>query len=143
MAKIGRDERERLAHAIHAHDYLRDVLAAIEHLHHVVFHNDDTADWSRVRPSAEQILTAEILTRHHGDFARVFHRLRAMEADGKPWRAAVRDLAATIHSYFTTPLGLLIRKDLFGDEAVYLSARAAEFLTRQRIPELAWSAGTS
>jgi hypothetical protein len=128
MARLAADTLESLRRALQERDYLRDLLGEIEQLHRVVFHGEETVDWGRVRRSAEQILIAEIVHRHHGNPDGVLRQLQDMERGGKPWRAALRDLAATTHSYYTTPLGLVMRKDLFGPEAVFISFMADEWI---------------
>ena len=44
---------------------------------------------------------------------------------------AIQELAAGIHSYYTTPLGIVLRKDLFGDDVVFITPDAHEWI-RQR-----------
>ena len=47
-----------------------------------------------------------------------------MQDAGQNWEAALRELAAAIHSYFTTPLGMVMRQDLFGSDAVFITPDA-------------------
>lgn len=131
MPTITEEQYKSILAAIETHDFLRRVVESLEHYHRLVFHADEGINWSLVRCSAEQILVAEILSRHGGNIDGIYHALRAMENAGKPWTAAIQDLAGAMHSYFTTPLGIVLRKDLFGDEAVFISPEAYEWI-RQR-----------
>jgi hypothetical protein len=131
LPQVVPEQYEALAAAIHAHDHLRRIVDAVENHHRLVFHANDRVDWSQVRQSAEQILMAEIVTRHKGNVDGVYFALRAAEAGGKPWNVAIQDLGATIHSYFTTPLGVLMRRDLFGEQAAFIAADAYDWI-RQR-----------
>ena len=131
MSTISREQLDTLIAAIHSHDFLRRLVEAIEQSHRLVFHSVEDADWSLVRRSAEQILVAEIHTRHHGDFDGIYHALRAMEAAGKPWSVAISELAGQMHSYFTTPLGIVLRRDLFGDNSVFITPIAYEWIRRR------------
>lgn len=131
MARIDRQMQDALVAAIHSHDFLRRLLEAMEHHHRLVFHANETVDWSLVRRSAEQILIAEIVTRHQGNFDGIYLALRSLEGGGKPWSVAIHELAGTMHSYFTTPLGIVMRGDLFGEDAVFISPEAYDWI-RQR-----------
>lgn len=131
MSTVAREQVEPLIAAIHSHDFLRRLLEALEQHHRVVFHADEGIDWSLVRRSAEQILVAELVTRHQGNIDGVYHALRAMEAGGRPWGVAIQELAAAMHSYFTTPLGIVMRKDMFGDDAVFISPEAYDWIRRR------------
>lgn len=130
MAQISTEQLQNLSNAIETHDFLHRIWREIEKLHRLVFHSNRRADWSRVRASALQILIAEIVLRHAGQIDGVYFTLRNLEAGGRPWALAIRELAASIHSYFTTPLGIVMRRDLFGDGCVFLSPDA-EDLARQ------------
>ncbi|MCG3125762.1 MAG: hypothetical protein CHACPFDD_00589 [Phycisphaerae bacterium] len=124
---ISPEQRERLAAAIHSHEFLHRILREIESALRVVFHSDEQMNWKLARQAAEQILIAEIVCRYRGDFDGIYHAVRRMENEGRPWAAAIRELAAGIHSYFTTPLGIIMRRDLFGDQAVFLSPEALDW----------------
>ncbi len=128
MSRVSAEQVEGLLATFEQRDFLRDLLHEIEHLHRVVFHGLDTVDWGRVRRSAQQILMAELISRHQSNPDGVLGTLQNMERSGKPWAAAIRDLAATIHSYYTTPLGLVMRNDLFGADAVFISCDADEWI---------------
>ncbi len=132
MARLTREQVEALTAAIGAHDHLRRVAGEIEHLHRVVFHANARVDWALVRRSAEQILIAEMVSRHGGHPDGIFYQLRNLEDQGRSWDEAVREVAAAIHSYFTTPLGLILRQDLFGDEAVFITPDAYEWTSYLR-----------
>lgn len=132
MAQIAQDELDRLTNALQTHDHLRRTVAEIERLHRVVFHGNERADWSLVGRSAAQILIAEIVHRHRGDVQGVFFALRSLEDSGKTWDEAVQTLASTIHSYYTTPLGVVMRYELFGADAVFFTPDAYEWTRQQR-----------
>ncbi len=132
MSRVAPEEIERLTRAIYAQDCLRRILNELDELHHVVFHDNPNADWDLARRSAEQILIAEIVSRNQGQPDGVYFALRALEDGGKTWDAAVRDTAAAMHSYYTTPLGILMRQDLFGDQAVFLTPDAETWTERLR-----------
>jgi len=117
---------------VREHDHLRRVCSAIEDMHRVVFYGYREADWTRAGASAEQILIAELVSRHQGNPDGVFFALRALEDGGKTWDEAIRELAAAIHSYFTTPLGIILRQDLFGDAAVFMLPAAKEWAAELR-----------
>ncbi len=124
MARIRREQLGSLTAAIRTHDFLRRAAGEIERLHRVVFHDNQRADWSLAGRSAEQILAAEIVSRHRGQIDGIYFALRKMETTGKSWDEAVRDLAAALHSYYTTPLGIVMRQDLFGQDAVFITPDA-------------------
>lgn len=132
MARISREQVADLTAAIQSHDYLDRIAREIEELHRVVFHANQRADWSLVRRSAEQILITEIVSRHRGQIDGVFFALRAMENGGKSWEAGIRELAASVHSYYTTPLGIVIRQDLFGADVVFITPDAYVWTDRLR-----------
>jgi hypothetical protein len=132
LSRIAPEETERLTQAIHAQDCLRRILGELEGLHRVVFHDNPNADWSLARRSAEQILIAEIVSRFQGYPDGVYFALRALEDGGKTWEAALRDTAAAMHSYYTTPLGIVMRQDLFGDQAVFFTPDAETWTQQLR-----------
>lgn len=132
MSRIQAETFEHLQSAIRSHDYLSRLATEIEHLHEAVFHANPSVDWSRNRPAAEQIVMAEIVLRHRGNPEGIYFALRSAEQAGKSWDAALRDLAAHIHAYYTTPLGLMLRRDLFGERAVFLSPEANELMAQVR-----------
>lgn len=132
LAQIPREQLAGLTAAIQSHDYLDRVVREIEELHRVVFHANERVDWSLVRRSAEQILITEIVGRHRGQIEGVFFALRAMENGGKSWEAAIRELAASMHSYYTTPLGIVMRQDLFGTDVVFITPDAYVWTDRLR-----------
>lgn len=125
MSLIPTAERQRLAKAIHDHAFLHRVLRQIEHLHHVVFHAE-TLEWSYVRAAAEEILIADIVTRHQGGIDGVYYALRHIEDKGKDWAGAVHEYASYIHNYYTTPLGVVMRRDLFGKAAHFVTPAAGD-----------------
>lgn len=132
MAQLSREQIETVLAAIGTNDYLCRVRDEIEQMLRVVFHANARADWDLTRRSAEQMLVAEIVSRYQGDYQRVFFALRAQEDGGQTWNAAIRELAAGIHSYFTTPLGMVMRQDLFGKEAVFITPDAYDWAAQLR-----------
>jgi hypothetical protein len=129
------DEQLRdLSLAVESHDFLARVRFEIEALQKVVFHDLEGADWNVNRVVAEQILIAEIVLHHTGELDGVYHALRQRERQGQPWALAIRDVAASIQSYFTTPLGLKARQELFGPLAAFLTPEAPEWLTARSRP---------
>ncbi|MDX2200505.1 MAG: hypothetical protein SF069_16240 [Phycisphaerae bacterium] len=126
MARISDSEQTRLYEAIRSHDYLAALVNEIEGLHRLVFHANIDADWSQVRASAEQIVMAELATRYAADIRKLHGAIEDLERRGRERSLALRELASRIHSYYTTPLGVLLRRELFGDQAVFLSAVDAE-----------------
>lgn len=127
---VSPEQRERLSAAIRSHEFLHRVLREIENAQRVVFHRNEQIDWKRARQAAEQILIAEVVCRYRGDFDGIYHALRRMENEGRPWNAAIRELAAGIHSYFSTPLGIIMRRDLFGEDAVFLTPEALDWIRK-------------
>lgn len=130
MARVRSDELLRLSAALGSTDYLRKIVDEIERLHVVVFHDYSSADWTRVRRSAEQVLIAEIATRYQGRVEGVHEALCQLERQGRSWDAAIAALAGAMHSYHTTPLGIVMRKDLFGDDAVFFTADALQWIEK-------------
>jgi hypothetical protein len=122
---------DSLIAAIHSHDFLRRMLESMEQQHRLVFHANENVDWNLVRATAEQILVAEIVSRHKGNIDGIYFALRDLEAGGRTWNSAITELAARVHSYFTTPLGVVMRKNLFGDNAVFLTTDAYEWIRKQ------------
>ena len=143
MSTAAREQVEALTAAIHSHDFLRRLLESLEQHHRLVFHADEGIDWSLVRQSAEQILVAEILTRHRGDIDGIYHALRSVETAGRPWGVAIQQLAAAMHSYFTTPLGIVMRQDMFGDQAVFISPDAHDWIQQRTRARTSRSASKS
>ncbi len=143
MARLPEHEIKRLTAAIQEHDYLRRVVEEIERLHRVVFHGNTRADWRLARPSAEQILIAEIVVRHCGQIDGVYFALRKLEDAGQSWDDAVRGLSVGVHSYFTTPLGIIMRQDMFGSGAVFITPDALDWVQSQRSVAAADDGGES
>lgn len=125
MAQLSPADRDRLTQAVREHEYLRRLVREIEKLHRLVFHRHDL-DVTFIRASAEEILVADIHMRHRGNFDGVYFELRAAEDAGRKWDRALSDYAAKLHAYYTTPLGILIRRDLFGESAHFVSALAQD-----------------
>ncbi|HPF40884.1 MAG TPA: hypothetical protein P5081_07285 [Phycisphaerae bacterium] len=123
MPRITAGESQRLSLAIHSHDFLHRLLRRIEHLHRIVFHAEDL-DWKFVRASAEEILIADIVTRHQGGIDGVYFALRAIEDGGRDWQSALEEYSSYIHNYYTTPLGVIIRRDLFGESSHFVTPNA-------------------
>ncbi len=132
MARLDPQQVRGLTDAIHTHDFLHRILRRIEQLQQIVFHDLPEANWKNARRSAEQILIAEIVTRYHGEIDGVYFALRKREKEGSSWEAAIRDLAASMQSYFTTPLGIIMRRDLFGEDAVFLSPEAVNWMSKEK-----------
>lgn len=128
MARISDEQRDRLRGAVQSHEYLRRIVRELEKLQRLVFHLH-AASPDKLRPSAEEILIADIIMRHRGNFDGVYFALRAAEDAGRTWDQAIGEYAAAAHAYYTTPLGLLIRRDLFGDGANFISPLASQFVS--------------
>ncbi len=125
MSQISIEEQEKLRGSIHEHAFLHRILRCIEHLHRVVFHAEEL-EWSYVRSAAEEILMADILTRHQGGIDGVYHALRQIEDSGKDWAKAIDQYASYIHNYYTTPLGVVMRRDLFGESSHFVTPLAGK-----------------
>ena len=123
MARISDEQRAKLTAAIHDHEFLHRILRKIEQQLRVVFHAHDI-EWNFVRAAAEEILMADIITRQNGNIDGVYFNLRQAEDGGSPWEKAVADYASYAHNYFTTPLGVVIRKDLFGENCHFITTAA-------------------
>lgn len=128
MARLSHDEQLRLRAAVQEHDFLRRIVREIERLMRLVFHKAEI-DPMRIRASAEDVLIADIVMRHRGNFDGVYFALRAAEDGGRSWDRAVSEYAGNVHAYFTTPLGLIIRRDLLGEKATFASG-VADQMTR-------------
>ncbi|MBK8271186.1 MAG: hypothetical protein IPK83_23875 [Planctomycetes bacterium] len=113
MYQINPEKYEKLRNAILDHDYLHRIQRRIEQLNRVVFH-DQISDWKHLRALAEEILIADLVTRHKGEIDGVFFKLREIENSGRDWKSAIDEYASYIHNYYTTPLGALLRKDVLG-----------------------------
>lgn len=125
MALIPREKVAALRQAIADHDFLHRILRKIEHLLRVVFHAHKI-EWQYVRAAAEEILIADIMTRYGGQIDGVYYALRKREESGHTWEQAITDYATYCHNYFTTPLGIVIRLDYFGDDAHFISPAAGK-----------------
>lgn len=134
MAQLAREQIDTLLTTITREDYLRRLRDEIGELHRIVFHRDHHIDWDLVRHSAEQILMSEIVCRYQGRPEGVLAALRAAQSARKSWDAAVHEQATAMHSYFTTPLGMVMRQDLFGADAVFIIADAYDWVAQQREP---------
>ena len=71
-------------------------------------------------------MIADIMTRYSGQIDGVYHALRKREESGHSWDQAITDYATYCHNYFTTPLGVVIRLDLFGDDAHFITTAAGK-----------------
>jgi len=127
MARLSDEQRDRLRGAVQSHEYLRRIVRELEKLQRLVFHHHAAAP-DKLRPSAEEVLIADIVMRHRGNFDGVYFALRAAEDAGRTWDQAIIEYAASTHAYYTTPLGLLIRRDLFGDGAHFISPLAIQLV---------------
>lgn len=132
MARLSPEQIVELTKSIHSHDFIHRMLREIEKLQRVVFHSV-AVDAATARRSAEQILVAEIATRYYGDIDGIYHALRKIEKSGRPWPAALRELSTIIHSFYTTPLGILMRHEMFGDQAAFVSPDAADWAMRNLV----------
>ena len=118
MSQITSSERKRLHQAIQEHDFLHRLQRRIEQLHRVVFHEQTKRlDRQFIRASAEEILVADIVNRHGGSIDGVYYALRKAEDTGRSWDHAINEYATYAHNYYTTPLGVGMRRDLFGDDS--------------------------
>ena len=128
MSRLLDTQRKKLCEAIHSHDFLHRVARQIEQLHRVVFHEQSRLlELQFVRASAEEILIAEIITRHHGAIDGVYYHLRKLEDSGRTWQQAIVEYAAYIHNYYTTPLGVVLRRELFGDDCHFVTPAAGKY----------------
>lgn len=128
MSRITEIEQKRLQSAILEHDFLHRILRQIERLHRVVFHAQTRhLDRQFIRASAEEILIADLVNRHDGNFDSVYFALRKAEDSGRSWEQAISEYAAYAHNYFTTPLGVIMRRDLFGDDCHFVTPAAGKF----------------
>jgi len=129
MSRVSNDHRERLHQAIQSHEFLHRILRQIEHLHRVVFHEQARRlDWQFIRASAEEILMADLVTRHDSNIDGVYFHLRKLEDSGRHWDHAISEYAAYIHNYYTTPLGVVMRRDLFGDDCHFVTPAAGRYV---------------
>lgn len=126
MSQILPETRDKFSKAIAEHDFLHRVLRRIEHLHRVVFHAQ-VLDWRYVRAAAEEILIADIVTRHGSNIDGVYHALRKIEDAGRDWPSAINEYASYIHNYYTTPLGVVLRRDLFGEASHFVTPAAGPY----------------
>lgn len=136
MPRISEEQLNQLRKAIHEHPHLRRIVRHVEHLQKVVFHAE-SLDWQFIRASAEEILIADIVTRHQGSFDGVYFALRRMEDSGKPWTQALLEYSTYIHNYYTTPLGVVLRRDLFGDSSHFVTPSAGPDSALRRLPAVA------
>lgn len=134
MPQIDKNEKNRLKAAVLEHDFLHRILRTIEQLQRVVFHADKL-EHAFVRASAEEILIADIVTRHHGQIDGVYYALRKAEDSGRTWAQAIAEYAAYIHNYYTMPLGVVMRRDLFGDESHFVTPAAGKDSALNRLSE--------
>ena len=123
MPRISDEQHAQLRQAILDHAFLHRILRHIEHLHRVVFHAEDL-DWQFVRASAEEILIADVVTRHQGSIDGVYFALRKNEDNGHSWEYAINEYAAYTHNYYTMPLGVVLRRDLFGEAGHFVTPAA-------------------
>jgi hypothetical protein len=123
MSRITEEQRARLRAAIRDHEFLHRILRHVENLQRVVFHAADL-DWPYVRAAAEEILMADIITRYQGNMDGVYFALRKVEESGKTWQHAIAEYATYIHNYYTMPLGVVLRKDLFGEDSHFVTPPA-------------------
>jgi hypothetical protein len=142
MSRISDEQRLRLRAAILEHEFLHRTLRQIEALQRVVFHAANL-EWGFVRAAAEEILIADIVTRYQGNIDGVYFALRKIEETGKPWQQAISEYAAYIHNYYTMPLGVVLRKDLFGKDSHFITPNAGKesILHSPRPTDPAGSAG--
>ena len=137
------DDIRPLRRAIHEHDFLHRILRRIEHMLRVVFHAHDL-NWQFVRAAAEEILIADILTRHHGNIDGVYFAIRKNEQSGYRWEQAISEYACYAHNYFTTPLGVVMRRNIFGDDCHFVTTAAGRSSEmRDRVEENRRSAGVT
>jgi len=123
LPRLDTAEFERLTRTLHGDATLGRALSEIEALHRVVFHANPRVDWSLLARSAVQILIAEIVYRHQGRPEGLLAALRAAQNSG----SSIAGAAAAIHSYYTTPLGLLMRQELFGADTVFITPDAYDW----------------
>jgi len=133
MSRITDSERKRLHQAIQEHDFLHRLLRRIERLHRVVFHTQTKQlDWQFIRASAEEIVMADIVNRHGGNIDSVYFALRKAEDSGRSWEHAINEYATYAHNYYTTPLRVVMRRDLFGADCHFVTPAAGKLAGVQR-----------
>jgi hypothetical protein len=123
MPPLLEDELHSLREAVQNHDFLHRIVREIERLHRIVFHAQ-RLDWQYVRAAAEEILIADIVTRYGGNIDGVYFALRKTEDGGMDWQRAIANYAAYAHNYYTTPLGVVMRKSLFGEASHFVTPAA-------------------
>ncbi|MFO0972003.1 MAG: hypothetical protein U1A27_00995 [Phycisphaerae bacterium] len=126
MAQLLKDEILRLREAVRTHEFLRRIVREVERLLRLVFHRHEL-DVMRTRASAEDIVIVDIAMRHRGNFDGIYHALRAAEDAGRSWDQALAEYAGNIHAYYTTPLGLIIRRDVLGAAATFATPTIEQF----------------
>ncbi len=131
MHQSSDEQTAYLRSTIHTHIFLHRLVRKIEHLLKTVFHAEDL-DWRHVRSAAEEILIADILTRHHGNIDGVYFALRKSETEGHAWEQAIADYAAYAHNYFTTPLGVVLRRNIFGENSHFVTPMAGRYGSVQK-----------
>lgn len=137
MSRITEIERKRMQTAILEHDFLHRILRQVERLHRVVFHTQTRhLDRQFIRASAEEILIADLVNRHGGNFDSVYFALRKAEDSGRSWDQAISEYAAYAHNYYTTPLGVIMRRDLFGDDCHFVTPAAGKLAGSPPAPTL-------
>ncbi len=141
--RLSQTQVDSLRAAIVGMDFGRQVVAAVENLHRSTLADFPEADLSRAAASAEQIVIAEIVLHYRGQIEGLYLALRREERGqgGRP--AAVQTLATRLHVYFTAPLGVVLRKVLFADDAVFVLPQAHEWTAPAEDVQLALAAAAS
>ncbi len=132
MSRLSPEKFEQMAAELRGDEQLQHVLGEVERQLRIVFHGQEHADWSLAHKVCEQIVIAEVVLRHDGQVGALHDALRMMTDRGFSQDRAVCELAERIHSYYTTPLGIVIRQDLFGERAVFVSPEAHVWNARQQ-----------
>ncbi len=141
--RLSQTQVDSLRAAVVGMDFARQVVAAVEGLHRLALADCPGADLSRAAASAEQIVIAEIVLHYRGQIEGLYLALRREEGErgGRP--AAVQALATRLHVYYTAPLGVVLRKVLFADDAVFVLPEAHDWTAPVEDVRLALAAAAS
>jgi hypothetical protein len=133
MSRLPLEQCDSLRAAIYSQDLLRHILSRIEHLQRVEFHAQ-RLQGDRVRTEAEEILIADIVTRFQGRVEDVQTALHKLELGGKSRQQAVSEYAMYIHNYYTMPLGVILRKHMFGRDETMPARNCVTELAEAVVP---------
>jgi hypothetical protein len=112
--RLSQSQIDSLRAAVMGLDFARQVAGAVERC--------CSASASARRAAAtwaEQVLIAEMALRHRGQFEGLYLSLRRLQGELGSWSAAVGELADRLYRYYATPLGAILCRELFADDAVH------------------------